>query len=201
MQPADLTALLTRHVPDRAITYCLQLWQETPFEFKVRANRSTKLGDFTCRPGSVPRITVNADCHPYLFLITFIHEVAHLRVHLRHGWKTSPHGREWKAAFHDLCSPLLAEDIFPHGICEALRIHLQNPTASSQSDPELMRALREFDPRAKEALLLAELPRGSRFQIRGRWFQKGELKRTRVLCRELTTRRQYLISADVLIVG
>ena len=64
-----------------------------------------------------------------------------------------------------------------------------------------MRALREFDPRAKEAVLLADLPQGSRFQIRGRWFQKGEQKRTRVLCQELTTRRQYLISADVLVGG
>jgi hypothetical protein len=199
VQSAEFASLLARHIPEAAVPYCLQQWEQTPFQFKVRASRTTKLGDFTCRPGRAPRITVNADCHPYLFLITYLHEVAHLKVHLLHGWKKAPHGQEWKAAFRELCNPLLERNIFPEGLRQVLQSHLQNPTASSLTDTRLTRALRQLDPGVKESLMLADLPHGSRFQIRGRWFQKVEHKRTRVLCRELSTRRQYLIQADVLV--
>ena len=159
----------------------------------------TKLGDFAHRPGREPRITVNAESPPYLFLITYIHEVAHLRVHLQYGWNTAPHGQEWKSSFRELCSPLFQLGVFPAGLSEALQLHLRNPTASSLTDFGLTRALRQYDPRAMNALLLSDLPLGSRFQIRGRWFQKGEPKRKRVLCRDLANRRNYLIPADVLV--
>ncbi|MBL7850621.1 MAG: transcription elongation protein SprT [Cyclobacteriaceae bacterium] len=199
MQAAEIASLLRRHIPDLAVSYCLQLWEETPFLFKIRASRSTKLGDFSCRPGRPPRITINADSPPFLFLITYIHEVAHLRVHNRFGWSTLPHGKEWKASFRELCSPLFQLGVFPPPLAEALASHLHRPTASSLTDAHLTRALRQYDPRSAEALLLSDLPMGSRFQIRGRWFQKGELKRKRVLCRDLTNRRHYLISADLII--
>jgi hypothetical protein len=88
---------------------------------------------------------------------------------------------------------------FPPELSAAFLLHLQNPTASSLTDVELTRALRLADPRPTPLLLLSDLPTGSRFQIRGRWFQKGELKRKRVLCRDLATRRNYLIQADVVI--
>lgn len=199
MQPSAITSLLQQHLPATAVAYCLALWEETPFQFSLRASRSTKLGDFTCRPGRAPRITVNRDSPPYQFLITYLHEVAHLRVHLHHGWNVAPHGKEWKSNFRDLCLPLLHQGIFPDALAEALRIHLQNPFASSLTDIRLTEALRQLDPQAATALQLADLPLGSRFQIRGRWFQKGELKRKRVVCRDLKTRRNYLIQADALV--
>lgn len=199
MQAAELATLLNRHIPGPAVGYCLNLWQETPFQFKLRASRTTKLGDFTCRPGRPPLITVNADSPPFLFLITYVHEVAHLRVHNRFGWNTAPHGKEWKESFRVLCNPLLQLGVFPPELASALQSHLQNPTASSLTDVTLTRALRQTDPRTTQALLLSDLPAGSRFQIRGRWFQKGEHKRKRVLCRDLATRRNYLIQADVVV--
>ncbi len=199
MHAADIASLLERHLPGSAVSYCLQLWEETPFQFKLRAARITKLGDFSCRPGRAPRITINADSHPYVFLITYIHEVAHLRVHREHGWNAPPHGKEWKDKFRELCGPLFELGVFPPTLSEALQAHLINPTASSHTDTRLTHTLRQVDPRLGQILLLSDLPPGSRFQIRGRWFQKGELKRTRVLCRDLATKRNYLISADVLI--
>jgi SprT protein len=44
--------------------------------------------------------------------------------------------------------------------------------------------------------LLSDIPRGSIFELRGRWFKKEETKRTRVLCQEMKTRRKYLVPAD-----
>jgi SprT protein len=194
-----LTSLLTPHVPTAALPYCLQLWQEKPFHFVLRRSRVTKLGDFSCKPGKVPRITVNADSHPFLFLITYVHEVAHLRVHQHCEWRVAPHGYEWKSTFRELCDPMIQLKVFPPDIETALVIHLQNPKASSLADPRLTRILRSHDTRLEMAVLLSELPEGTEFSIRNRRFSKGMVKRTRVLCRDLDTRRQYLISADAVV--
>lgn len=197
MQTADaLLPVLEKHVPPGAVAYCLELWQQDPFHFVLRRTRVTKLGDFSCRPGRPPRITVNADIHPFLFLLTFIHEVAHLRVHRRRGWHAAPHGQEWKESFRDLCAPLFSINLLPASLAEALRDHLRNPSASSQTDLRLSHALRELDQSKSPGLVLADLPEGSKFHIRGRWFQKGKHKRTRVLCREVASRRHYLIPAN-----
>ncbi len=199
MQLAQLSSLLEKQVPPGSLKYCLQLWQENPFQFTLRHSRVTKLGDFSCRPGQSPRITVNADSHPYVFLLTYVHEVAHLRVHSRLGWKAAPHGREWKDAFRALCEPLFTLAVFPEDVAHALRLHLRNPKASSLTDTHLTRVLHQYDEEKRNALRLADLPEGSQFQIRGRWFAKGKLRRTRVLCKEIASRRNYLIAADALV--
>src|ERR1041385_7700189 len=97
-----IEGILTQHVPLNSVGYCTGLWQEMPFDFKLRKSRLSKLGDFTCRTGRTPQITVNKDLHSYLFLMTYIHEVAHLRVHQHYGFKAEAHGEEWKHAFQTL---------------------------------------------------------------------------------------------------
>jgi SprT protein len=193
--------LLERHVPPRAVEYCYQLWKDAPFELILRKRRLTKLGDFTCRPGHSPRITLNADSHPFVFLLTYVHEVAHLRVHREFGFRVPPHGKEWKNRFRELCSPLLLLSVFPETVKEVLMRHLQNPSASSFSDPQLLRVLRDQDSRLSETLQLADIPEESRFMLHGRWYQKGKLKRTRVVCKELASGRNYLISAHATVGG
>ncbi len=71
------------------------------------------------------------------------------------------------------------------------------PKASSFSDTKLTHALRQYDERQKSATLLSEIPEGSIFGLHGRWFTKGKLKRTRVLCRELKTKKNFLVPVDV----
>ncbi len=199
MELDRLTSLLAPHVPTAALPYCLQLWQEHPFHFILRRSRVTKLGDFSCRPGKTPRITVNADNHPFLFLITYVHEVAHLRVHQQCEWRVAPHGYEWKSTFREVCDPLIQLKVFPPDIEAVLVIHLKNPKASSLADARLTSVLRRYDVRQKEAILLSELPEGAEFRIRNRRFTRGKAKRTRVLCRDLDTRRQYLIAGDAIV--
>ena len=196
MDSHRLHTLLEKHLPPPALSYCFQLWQQYPFEFKVRKKRITKVGDFTCRPGKSPRITVNYDSHPYLFLMTYVHEVAHLVVHQQHGWKPEAHGREWKHTFQQLMSPLMNEEVFPRDLLKVLHKHMAHPKASSFSDSVLTQALRQYDERQKTVVLLSEIPEGSTFGLHGRWFKKGPLKRTRVLCHELKTRRNFLVPAD-----
>lgn len=197
MTPEKATELFEKHVPPQAVFYCLELFEEYQFRFTLRKNRITKVGDFTYRHGHVPRITVNHDLHPYLFLLTYIHEVAHLDVHQKFGHRVDAHGNEWKKAFRTLLDPVLNNEVFPSTLLGALQKHMINPKASSFSDPALTQVLRQYDPKAIRQTILSEIPEGSIFSLNGRWFTKGPLRRTRFECKELKSKRTYLVPADV----
>ena len=196
MTRQKIEEILTRHVPAPSLAYCIALWENHSFKFKLRKSRQTKVGDFICRHGQEPEITINHDLHPYLFLITYIHEVAHLAVHLTHGRKTEAHGMEWKASFAALLQPMMKDEVFPRDLLAQLRVHMENPRASSFSDPVLTQVLRSHDPKWSKTTILSEIPEGSVFGLRGRWFRKGQLQRTRFLCHEVKTKRKFLVPAD-----
>jgi hypothetical protein len=192
--------ILTAHLPENAVAYCLSLWKEKPFILKVTKSRQSKVGDFTSRHDAAhPRITLNKDLNPCAFLLTYIHEVAHWHVFMRFGNNVDPHGDHWKKAFQQLMQPLLTTDIFPDDILQPLTQHMINPKASSFADSVLTHALRKYDDNHHQAIVLSALPEGSIFQLHGRYFTKGKLRRTRILCKEYKGRRQYLVPADALV--
>ncbi len=192
-----LITSLQKHIPSPAVAYCLQLWQDKHFKFKLRKSRQSKVGDFSCKHGQTPQITVNDDLHPYLFLITYVHEVAHLHVHEQYGHRAEAHGEEWKNKFRELLQPVMTADIFPDKILRGLKRHMVNPKASTFSDTEMTELLRDADPKWSRATLLSEIPEGSLFGLHGKWFRKGALQRTRVLCLELKSKRKFLVPADM----
>jgi len=128
--------------------------------------------------------------------VTYVHEVAHLEVHRQFGNRVEGHGQEWKRTFREMLEPVLIELIFPKDLLVALRGHMADPPASTFSDPELARIFRQYDPHADNQTFLADIPKGSIFGIRGRWFRKGETKRTRVLCQEIKSKRKYFVPLD-----
>ena len=202
MNPERVYSILREHVPDSALPYCCQLWSETPFQLKITRTRQTKVGDFTSKRNIThPRITINHELNPFLFLITYIHEVAHLRVHLHYGNRVDPHGEEWKKSFEVLMQPMLSYDVFPEDILIELQRHMINPKASSFADTELTKILRRYDKNASHYATLSDIPEGSIFRFQGRFFKKGKIRRTRVLCHEVKTKRHYLVPADVLVSG
>jgi hypothetical protein len=196
MSSEKVSSILDTHVPTDSRRYCLDLWERYRFDFRLRKSRISKIGDFTFRNGQIPRITVNRDLHPYLFLITYIHEVAHLEVHRHFGHRVEAHGQEWKKAFQQMLDPVLNQLIFPYDLLVALRKHMADPKATTFSDTRLMHVFRQYDLQAAAATFLSEIPEGSIFALRGRWFKKGKTNRTRVLCQELKTRRKYFVPAD-----
>jgi SprT protein len=200
MTEAQVLSTLQLHLPEKSVAYAFGLWKEKPFNLKLTKSRQTKIGDFTCRHGSAkPRITLNHDLNPFTFLITYIHEVAHLHVHLEFGHRVEPHGDRWKSAFQKLLSPVLTAEIFPDKILEPLARHMQNPKASSFADTILTKALRSFDEQAHADIVLSDIPEGSTFKLNGRYFKKGKLRRTRILCKEANSKRQYLVPAEALV--
>lgn len=197
MQEKQVLGILNEHVPPFAVDYSFQLWTQTAFQLKLSKKRESKVGDFTFKSNSaIQRITLNHDLNPYLFLITYIHEVAHLRVHLHYGNRLEPHGTEWKRVFQNLMQPVLKESIFPAEILPILFKHMENPKASSFADRNLTIALRKFDAVHLQHPMVSELPEGSIFKLQGKYFKKGKLKRTRVLCCEIKSKRQYLVPAE-----
>jgi hypothetical protein len=199
MNANQVFTILQSHVPASSLDYCFTLWKASPFELKITKSRQTKVGDFTSRKTKRhPRITLNNDLNPFLFLLTYVHEVAHLRVYLEFGARLDPHGEKWKTTFTDLMLPMLWETVFPDEILHELRRHMINPKASSFADTDLTQAFRKFDKDSNQ-VVLSQIPEGSIFRLQGKYFKKGKLRRTRVLCRELQSRKDYLVPADALV--
>jgi len=200
MNTEKIYSILQEHLPLPSLGYCYKLWQETPFQLKITRTRQTKVGDFTSRRSiGHPRITLNHELNPFLFLITYIHEVAHLRVHLQYGNRVDPHGEEWKISYGRLMQPMLDLHVFPENIFNELKRHMGNPRASSFADSALTKVLRLYDKNSSQYATLSDIPEGSLFHFQGRFFKKGKIRRTRVLCHEVKTKRDYLVPADVLV--
>ncbi|GMQ28017.1 SprT-like domain-containing protein [Algoriphagus confluentis] len=195
--PPALISIFTKHLPPTSISYCALLWEEIPFHFHVKAPRTSKLGDFRYRKDQkIQTITLNSDLNPYQFLLTFIHEVAHLRTFERYGPVHAPHGKEWKKEFRQLLAPILVDSVFPKDILVPLRLHMQNPSASSARDLFLMKEMSKYDKKImdSEETFLADLPAGQSFILQGRTFTKKETRRTRVMCEEVSTGKKFLVS-------
>lgn len=185
--------ILEQYVPEAAVDLVLAQIKDHNIFFKISKSRNSKLGDY--RPpirSSVHRISVNHDLNPYSFLITFVHEVAHLVVFEKYGNRVSPHGKEWKMAYRVLMQPYLENGSFPEDIKTVLDKSLKNSKASSTSDIKLSRALKKYDTPTEE-IHVEELEEGVFFQIKnGRQFKKGERVRTRYKCQNLQNKRYYL---------
>lgn len=183
-----------RFVPQEAAKYCLKLWEHFGFEFKIKKSRQTKLGDYRYAFKTKKHtITINNDLNPYAFLVTYLHEVAHLITFEEHGRKVSPHGTEWKSNFVKVAKPMLNEQVFPAPVLNALLHYFKNPKASSCSDPALYNVLRQFDG-PSDLIPLSKIAPGSSFVFNDVIYRKLEKKRTRSVCLQLETNRKYLIS-------
>ncbi|MCO6359020.1 transcription elongation protein SprT [Roseivirga pacifica] len=191
---SDLRELFARKVPLSAVEYCVSLWEDAPFRFKLTRARKSKLGDYRYDPRDRShQVSVNADLNQYQFLITYVHEVAHRRVHDPKR-RLKPHGDHWKLAFRNLMLPLLNEAVFPDDVLRPLARHMKNPKASTAADPVLLKAVSAYDLNKAQGKTLNEVALGEVFELRKRKFKKLETKRTRALCLDLSNNRRYLIS-------
>jgi hypothetical protein len=182
-------------LPPTSIPYCYDLWKRYPFELKLRNPRQTKVGDFCARRGQKPIITLNRDLHPFLFLVTYIHEFSHHAVHIVYGNLPESHGKEWKLAFKTFMQPLMDMPLFPEDLHHALKVHLKDPKASSFSDSQLTQIFRRYDSN-NQSIILFQIEIGKTFALRGRVFRKGKLLRKRFLCTEIKSGKDYLVPAD-----
>lgn len=142
----DRTSLLGKYMPAPAVVIISAWIDQYQAILKISKSRSTKLGDYR-HPylGHGHRISINFNLNPYSFLITLVHEFAHLVCYNRFKNKVKPHGGEWKAIFKILMDPFMDMQIFPAELQKHLVNYLINPAASSCSDIILMRILEKYD--------------------------------------------------------
>lgn len=189
-----ISQVMSQHVPPGAQAYCVELWLQYPFSLKVTPGRVSKLGDYRYdKIRKTHRISVNGTLNPYAFLLTYVHEVAHLLAFEQYGFKISPHGREWKDSFKALMQPLLNSLVFPEDVLQPLLKYMRNPKAASGSDQMLTLALQQYD-RQDGSIALAKVNTEQTFRFRKMVLVKESVRRTRALCREVKSGKRYLIS-------
>ena len=174
----------------------VDLFLASPVRFKIVPPRKTKLGDFSIGHGmEKPQITINGDLNPYSFLITTLHEFAHLHTYQQYGNRVNPHGEEWKANFRKLLIPIIDSGKLPKDIEISLVNSLVSMKASSCTDTKLSRVLKNYDARKEGFEILEQLPKNTIFVLNGRQFIKGNLRRKKFLCEETISKRMFLINS------
>ena len=168
----------------------LELMEEDPCHLKIVAGRRTKHGDFKRFTDGRMQITINNDLNPYRFLITLLHEIAHLKT-FRTSGRVKPHGEAWRRNFQKLMLPFLRPDIWPSELLSLLAGHMIKPRASTDSDIALSSALQKYDPHSGKSLV-GEIPDQSIFSYRNKLFVKQGKRRTRYACTELHTHKKYI---------
>jgi SprT protein len=187
---------LKPYLPENSFEEVMLYLVKYKVQLTVARQRQSILGDYRhAHAGKNHRISVNGNLNPYSFLITLLHELAHLLTFETHGNRVQAHGAEWKNIFGSIISEFLQKNIFPDDVTNALTRSLHNPAASSCADEKLLRVLQRYDPPKEGVMLLEQLTTGNNFKIKGgRIFSKGEKIRKRYKCQEISTEKWYLFS-------
>ena len=187
---------LQNYLPENTLSYIEKLLIKQNILIKITNTRQTRLGSFRATSKKQQHvINITGSLNPYSFLLTLVHEIAHLKVWELYKRSAKPHGAEWKNIFTNLMTPLILANVFPKDIEKPLSRHMQNPKASTTADSSLAKALKKYDNNNSELLLLEDISENSQFLWRGnRVFVKREKLRKRYKCVEINTEKVYLFS-------
>lgn len=185
--------VLACYIPSSIIDETNRLVKEHRLFIKLSKKRLSKLGDYRSpKNNDTHIITINKDLHAYLFLITFLHEVAHMLVRIEYKSHTKAHGAHWKMAYSQLMQMTVEKNIFPEELSIVIQQQFKNPKASSFSSLPLVRALKPYTNKEKESVCLEEIPLGSSFKLTsGKRFVVQQKLRRRFQCKSLDNNKQY----------
>ncbi|MFV8224987.1 SprT-like domain-containing protein [Christiangramia aquimixticola] len=188
--------ILAKYLPSTAVDPVSEMIKMNSVHLKIVNERVTRHGDYRRLPDGSQQITINANLNKYRFLITTIHEIAHLVAFQKYGRSIKPHGQEWKHCFRNLMLPFIRPEVFPKSLLPVIANHFRNPKASSDTDANLSVALKSFDDDNGKNYVF-ELPMGSIFKIHnGKTFKKGPKKIKRFECLELDSGRIFLFQPN-----
>jgi hypothetical protein len=191
-----MQSTLQEYIPSASLSKVLKLLEHDNLVVKIKKERKTRHGDYRKLPNNKHQITINANLNKYRFLITLIHEIAHFETYKTHGKFIKPHGIEWKRCFQHLMLPFLNPEVFPEDILPVLAKHFKNPKASSDTDINLSRILKQFDEPNNKTYVF-EIPFGNTFKLyNGKIFKKGNKRVKRYECIEIKTGKLYLFNPN-----
>jgi SprT protein len=184
------------YLPDNCFDEVAYYLQHYKVHLTITKQRQSILGDYRhAHFNKNHRISVNGNLNKYSFLITLLHELAHLFTFEKFGNRVMAHGKEWQNEFSKILAQFLLKKIFPADIEKALLKTIQSPAASSCGDENLLRVLHKYDAKKEGVILVEQLQEGQLFIIKGnRIFKKGEKIRKRYKCVEVKTGKLYLFS-------
>jgi hypothetical protein len=187
---------LQQFLPPNTYDAVLQYLQFYKVHLTVARERKSILGDYRHRTHFTNhRISVNGNLNKFSFLITLLHELAHLLTFEQFENKVLSHGREWKMIYGKLLEQFIQNKIFPADIEKELLSSLKNPAATSCAEDGLIRVLRKYDDSKSHIRLVEEIPDNNLFRCNdGRIFKKGGKIRKRFKCVEVKTGKVYLFS-------
>src|SRR5215212_12235355 len=108
---------LQDYLPPTTFEDVLTYLQDPHVHLTVARQRKSILGDYRHRThGQNHRISVNGNLNKYAFLITLLHELAHLLTFEKFGNRIAPHGKEWKNVFSRLLAQFIEHNVFPADI-------------------------------------------------------------------------------------
>lgn len=187
---------LDEYLPKGSLEPVLEYLHQYKIHLTITRERNSILGDYRhAIDQKNHRISVNGNLNPYAFLITLLHEIAHLLAFEQHGNRIAAHGKEWKNAYSNILAQFLVKKLFPADIEKALLKSLQNPSATSCGEEHLMRVLKNYDTRKEGVVLVEQIQTGQLFKLKdGRIFKKAEKLRKRHKAMDVQTGALYLFS-------
>ncbi len=188
---------LAAYLPDETFELVTTYLHQYKVHLTITRQRKSVLGDYRhAGQGGNHRISINGNLNKFEFLITLLHELAHLLTFELHKNRVESHGKEWKGQYSRLLVDFVQHKIFPPDIERALQRSIINPAATANGETELLLVLRKYDPVKKEGYhSIIDIPEGSLFETEnGRVFRKGERRRKRFTCVEIKTGLQYTFS-------
>ncbi|WP_343303589.1 SprT-like domain-containing protein [Chitinophaga niabensis] len=194
-QEAPLHAL-AGYLPDGTFEQVIEYITHYKVHLTITRERQSVLGDYR-HPYQEKghRISINGGLNKYAFLLTLLHEIAHLVTFMIYGNRVSAHGKEWKQEYSKILREFVGKQYMPPDVEAAVRESLHNPGASSCADEGLMRVLKRYDRKKDNHYLVEQLPPGQLFKTKdGRIFRKGERIRKRYRCEEVPSKKVYLFS-------
>lgn len=191
----QIEAGLSKYIPQPAVVLLTDWIIGFNANLRVTKARNSKLGDYRHPYGKDGhRITINYNLNKYSFLITLVHELAHLTTWNKYQNRVAPHGAEWKNEYKVLMRQVVRLNVFPQDVYDALVSYMQNPAASSCSDDDLLRTLRKYDAKT-DYFHLEELEENTLFALdNGMIMRKGPKSRKRYKCYEVNVKRYYMVS-------
>ncbi|MFT3700819.1 MAG: SprT-like domain-containing protein [Agriterribacter sp.] len=187
---------LQSFLPEGSYDAVMQYLLQYKVHLTLTKERKSLLGDYRFAvDGKNHRISINANLNKFSFLITLLHELAHLVAFIRYGNKIAHHGKEWKSTYGEILRQFLLLNIFPPDIAAEIKATMHNPAAGSCAEDSLLRVLRRYDKNGDGKKLVEEIAEKSAFRTDdGRVFLRGELMRKRIRCIEVKTGKIYLFS-------
>lgn len=187
---------MASYLPEGTFEQVIAYITEYKVHLTITRERQSVLGDYR-HPyeNKGHRISINGGLNKYAFLLTLLHEIAHLVTFILYSNRVPAHGKEWKQEYSKILRQFVGKNYLPADIEAAVRDSLHNPAASSCADEDLMRVLKRYDRKKDNHYLVEQLPPGQLFKTKdGRVFRRGERIRKRYRCEEVPSKRVYLFS-------